>query len=117
MSNLPEIPASLIPALRIFEDEMRSHLQFFSTLDREALERGVQDDAFRENLMHRFHTIKGGAGFFGLERITQSSGKAERMLQHPEKVTREELIQTVINSTAELSEAFQDVATLTGSTP
>lgn len=86
MSNLPEIPSELRPALAIFIKELDGHLSYL----RECLtllgkQQGSFDDldlSIRaENLGHRFHVMKGGAGFFKLHKIKDSAAKGEEIFR------------------------------------
>lgn len=79
MTDLSKIPPGLRPALQIFIGELKAHVNHFATLGdfQAALQGGVDSSG----LQHRFHTIKGGAGFFNLERIREEAGRAEKLLQ------------------------------------
>ena len=116
MDNKLNIPASLIPALRIFETELQAHLTFFDSLDLSSLSAQLQDENFRSNLMHRFHTIKGGAGFFSLERILRSAATAEKLLQKADLTSLDDIASTIASSIKELQVAVQELRSLSADT-
>ncbi|MCC6221433.1 MAG: Hpt domain-containing protein [Deltaproteobacteria bacterium] len=74
MSNSCEIPECLYPALRLFVDEFNRHLRYFEQLlaDPSALQ-----PEHLKVLIHRLHTMRGGAAFLQLEEIKDISREAE----------------------------------------
>jgi len=66
-------------AYRLYLMQMREKLksaeEVFFTL--EDPEQNILDDAKRS-----FHTLKGGAGFFGLKEIAEAAGKIEELLSN-----------------------------------
>lgn len=74
-----QIPELLREAADIFEKELDGHLQFFERILDEATRAVSPDEVLRSHahsLAQRFHLLKGGAGFLGLEpmRIAATEG-------------------------------------------
>lgn len=66
-----------LSAYRVFVDELSNHLQSA----RAALgDLAALDSDERTVLARRFHTIKGGAGFFGLKQLYRLAGELEQCL-------------------------------------
>jgi HPt (histidine-containing phosphotransfer) domain-containing protein len=64
-------------AYRIFFDELQKHI----TATRSSFEgEGWTEDSMQE-AMGRFHTIKGGAGFFKLTKLAELAGLLETAIQ------------------------------------
>lgn len=64
-------------AYKIFISELETHLTEASEI---LAEGEVLSEEQAESLQRRFHTVKGGAGFFGLTEIARVAGTLEDML-------------------------------------
>lgn len=70
-------------AYRIFFDELKKHIE----ATREVFEgEKWQEDSLQE-AMCRFHTIRGGAGFFKLSKLAELAGKLEVAIQSSDSNT------------------------------
>jgi HPt (histidine-containing phosphotransfer) domain-containing protein len=93
MAELAELLKRMRSAYEIFVSELDNHLYFFwdicSSLERcsnaEEISRVFAEHA--QKLEHRFHVIKGGAGFLKLERTAQLAAKAEGWFKHRDHQT------------------------------
>jgi len=65
-------------AYSIFFEEVQRHIASSKILERDALT--VEE---RKELSMRFHTIKGGAGFFKMKALSEHAGKLETLLMSP----------------------------------
>jgi len=102
MADSQQVPAALQSALGIFIKELDTHVVYFREL-LSALEQEHASclDESSKTLEHRFHVIKGGAGFLKLEEIRQSAILGESMFKHgivheqPEEKTTHQFIEIV----------------------
>ncbi|MBL7662711.1 Hpt domain-containing protein [bacterium] len=74
---LPEIPPVLQKAFMLFCDEFAQHEKIFTA----ALNAPEQMTALLEQVRQRLHTIRGGAGFFQLNEIVDSSKAGELLIK------------------------------------
>lgn len=88
--NQPSIPQELRPAFAIFLKELDGHLSFFKQVLAELAHRSMETEQDSEvlageqakMLIHRFHVIKGGAGFFKLDEMRISAATGEKLFAH-----------------------------------
>ena len=98
--KLPELPESLLPALKLFVDEFDSHLKFFEEQLFPFLQSpSARSDELRRSLQHRFHTIRGSSGFFQLEEVSKAAEIAEHRLMD----------EGILNEPEDLSEEFKEI--------
>ena len=84
-----QVPPYLERALRIFLDELETHLEFFSCVVREQI--AMEGEAkIEEELTRRFHLIKGGAGFLGLKEISAICSGGESLCSQTSNLTWKE---------------------------
>lgn len=84
---MSKLKPELKGAQEIFIKELDTHLLFFDALlkklpisgENEEFEKFYQENA--KALEHRFHTIKGGAGFLQLSQIRELAMKAEKIFK------------------------------------
>ncbi|MCB0358658.1 MAG: Hpt domain-containing protein [Bdellovibrionales bacterium] len=108
--RLAQLPPALLPAVRIFADEFDSHLEFLTTGIRLG-EGGIDADPdTTKRLQHRFHTIRGSAGFFQLEAIRDAAHRGERLLDT--KITQQNKEEILAALRAELAVLQQEHAAL-----
>ncbi len=74
---LPEIHEALIPAMKIFIEELKGHLLFFEG----AMGRTELSSKDAEALESRFHVIRGGSGFLQLTEVRQVAERGERFFR------------------------------------
>ena len=74
---MQETPAKS-KALRIFVDEVSKHLSWAHSVFDQL--RPVRKECYEEGV-RRFHTIKGGAGFFGLGDMADAAAQLEALLE------------------------------------
>lgn len=67
-------------AYRIFLTEFEKHIEHFDRFLAGEIQRSTESLA---QASARFHTIKGGSGFFGFDEIAKAAGKLEVLLQRP----------------------------------
>lgn len=114
MKTPTSLPAELQKAYLLFVDELEKHVVFLAeivqqlqTLDtNENLEPISSSRA--EQLEKRFHRIKGGAGFLGLEEISQLADRGEQFFKTATKkeIAPQELsveLKTILHSLEELT--------------
>ena len=87
MSDLPTINPALYKALEIFLDELSSHTNWLQQ-QLQVLALAKENDSFlpecralAKQIEHRFHQIKGGAGFLSLDLIRDNAIKGEDMFK------------------------------------
>jgi chemotaxis protein histidine kinase CheA len=68
-------------AYEIFVNEYHKHIAYITTVLN--AETGI-DAEEQQKLSRLFHTIKGGAGFFGFDVIHKSAGVLEKILKNPD---------------------------------
>ena len=85
MNTSPPIDPLLQPVIQIFIRELKSHLVYFQNLVNEIEKKNPSSSALTEIiniLVHRFHQIKGGAGFLQLEELKQFAKETEDFLKN-----------------------------------
>ena len=92
-------------AYRIFRDELAKHLHSFDAF-LERAKQGKVPEARKFSSV--FHTIKGGAGFFGLTEIYEISGRLEDLLEKDDLAISSSLDQ-VRSLFAKLKDASQEL--------
>lgn len=85
--TLDEKNPILVKAYRIYFDEIAKHLHEASSVLADATALSSES---RYAVSARFHTIRGGAGFFGLSAIAEVAGKLEYLLARPDLDLRAE---------------------------
>lgn len=82
------IRPELRPAFEIFVRELQSHVEYFQKLlvrlDQQVAHKESANDILaseRTSLEHRFHTIRGGAGFLGFETMQTLAEQGEKMFR------------------------------------
>ncbi len=114
MSNsIMNIQPELKHALEIFIKELDSHIFYLqNTLQSEPL---LTDIDNKKHFEHRFHTIRGGAGFLQLHEIQQCATEGEKMMREPQAKSDSEdelrshlerIVETLNVQMADLREAF-----------
>lgn len=79
-----QIPELLLDAAKIFVEELETHLDYFEQIRAEAAAGGSPDEVLRahaESLGRRFHLIKGGAGFLGLEGMREAATEGDALFK------------------------------------
>ena len=80
-----EIPEILLEAAHLFVQELDEHSQLFESLLADlGTGNSLKDETKLALCRERFHTIKGGAGFLGLEELASSAKRGEEILWLPE---------------------------------
>ena len=78
MTNiLKNIPENLHVPLRAFITEIKSHLEFFKSIDINSLHADEELELVRKKLEGRFHLIRGASGFFKLDELRLLAKKGE----------------------------------------
>ena len=80
------------PAYAIFVIELARHLEWTRSLELSAAQPSLE--IYRE-LGARFHTIKGGAGFFGLRELGDLAGKIEAACENSLNLDISEIKETL----------------------
>jgi chemotaxis protein histidine kinase CheA len=85
---MSQVPPELLPALAIFLDELASHLPDIRAAISEMraeLDAGSDDEQAASKhaaaLEHKFHLMKGGAGFLQLSEVAQAATSGEKMFK------------------------------------
>ena len=73
----PAINEALIPAMKIFIEELKGHVLFFESV---MLGKGVAPEEALA-LENRFHVIRGGSGFLQLTEVRQVAEQGERFFR------------------------------------
>ena len=109
------IPPALQPAFELFIKELDAHVIFLQRTVQQIAElqsqNGSSNAYLKEltSLSHRFHTIKGGAGFFQLSEIKDFAGTLEKLFQSQgafssEDAIKEELQNAILAFSTELAQ-------------
>lgn len=78
------LPHQLEAAMHLFQDELIRHLSYLHEIPSLATVQNDEElEKIRKTIAHRFHTIKGGAGFFKLEAIRVAAEKGEHAFKKP----------------------------------
>ena len=112
--------ASLHSTYQIFAEELSSHVAFFKQV-LARLEDVVGEQAIEEELRtkakkleHRFHLLKGGAGFLQLKEIAEASLAGETLFkggklhESPSKLNQEltQIVETIESELSQLKEVL-----------
>lgn len=98
-------------ALDIFIHELASHINGIRESLHMLSHTGAGNE--RRTLEHRFHTIKGGAGFFQFGAIKDCAARGEKMMQNKEQASEEaffteleRLVETLDTQATEIRTVF-----------
>lgn len=86
-------------AYEIFVTEYLKHIDYIGA----ALKADSLDSEEQQKLSRLFHTIKGGAGFFGFTTVHKTAGVLEKILKNPDLKYAEEK--------AEIASLFNELVT------
>ena len=113
-----KLSPALRPALEIFLRELDSHVLFFERTVQQIAELQSQNSAGNgylkelRNLSGRFHTIKGGAGFFQLTEIKDFASTLEKLFQNQSAFSSEDSIKEELqNAIQSFSEQLATIRT------
>lgn len=109
MSKLT-IPPHFIDAARIFLGELEGHEQAAAVALKTLVDTGAIEEKLAKELAERFHLIRGGAGFLGLDELKQLAEKNEKFFRNPQNyLDRESTSATLADAQRILREVIRSL--------
>ncbi len=114
MTDITQIPAELRPAFAIFLKELDTHVSYLvQTVQHMETLADSSNGEFAKDaqiLEHRFHLIKGGAGFFKLDEMLRTALRGEEMFKHGEVRSNDH--EETLYELKQIVSSFQQQATM-----